>query len=240
MVKSKFWNFVGASVIGPKHIRDGLPNQDFWNYESKPEYESDMVVVCDGMGSKTHSDIGSRKACEAVKETFEDILINGELVTLKIQEMVQEKWLSLIEPNIPDECRTTCLFVFHIMDKVLFFQIGDGFIAYINENSEVVVPFRNYNEFSNISDSLSNDISENSWKSMILPSENIKGLILCTDGVGDDFVGTKLDSFFKDSFEFYKSLPRVQAFDEIKQMLENWPVPMHCDDKTIAYMYLDN
>lgn len=58
------WSAMGASVRGPEHRRDGRPNQDAWL--GRITREAALAVVCDGLGSRPHSAVGSRAACRAV------------------------------------------------------------------------------------------------------------------------------------------------------------------------------
>lgn len=61
-----------VSQKGAGHIMSGLPCQDYsLSYES-PENDVQVVVVCDGHGSKIHvrSDVGARIAAESAKEVL--------------------------------------------------------------------------------------------------------------------------------------------------------------------------
>ena len=62
----QLWNSWGASVIGPLHVKAGIPNQDSWM--ARRYKWGNVVVVSDGLGSKAHSDHGSKAACLAVFE----------------------------------------------------------------------------------------------------------------------------------------------------------------------------
>ena len=59
-----------VSQKGASHVVSGLPCQDYsLSYES-PEKDVQIVVVCDGHGSKIHvrSDVGARIAAESAKD----------------------------------------------------------------------------------------------------------------------------------------------------------------------------
>ncbi len=58
------WKSFGASVLGPSHITEGLPNQDAWM--SFHHTWGDGIVVSDGVGSKPFSNFGSDAGCLAV------------------------------------------------------------------------------------------------------------------------------------------------------------------------------
>ena len=59
---------LSVSVIGPGHLLNGQANQDSVLVKRVPN--GWLAVVCDGMGSKPHSDIGSRQACRAALPTL--------------------------------------------------------------------------------------------------------------------------------------------------------------------------
>ena len=59
-----------ASKVGASHLPKGMPCQD---YSLKVDTDSlQMIVVCDGHGSKTYvrSDVGSRLAAEIAKKNI--------------------------------------------------------------------------------------------------------------------------------------------------------------------------
>lgn len=58
------FRFVGASVIGKSHIRDGSPRDDAFAVRSAGEWLA--VAVADGMGSRKRSRYGASYAVEAL------------------------------------------------------------------------------------------------------------------------------------------------------------------------------
>ena len=56
----------GASVIGKAHIKLKKSNQDSYLIANEDEYT--LAVVCDGLGSKKYSQIGSKKLCKVIKK----------------------------------------------------------------------------------------------------------------------------------------------------------------------------
>ena len=58
----------GASVIGPAHIRQHMPNQDAFKYRN---YGYGCVMaVADGVGSDRYSHFGSKAVVQPVHEAF--------------------------------------------------------------------------------------------------------------------------------------------------------------------------
>ncbi|MBX3360406.1 MAG: VWA domain-containing protein [Phycisphaeraceae bacterium] len=56
---------IGASIAGPRHVREGRANQDTWASCRLPQ--GVVLVVSDGVGSCRYAEIGSRAACRAVE-----------------------------------------------------------------------------------------------------------------------------------------------------------------------------
>ena len=56
----------GASVIGKAHIKINKPNQDSYLIANNDEYT--LAVVCDGLGSKKYSQVGSKKLCGVINK----------------------------------------------------------------------------------------------------------------------------------------------------------------------------
>ena len=67
MMNGKNWNGWGVSEIGPLHIKENLPNQD--SFIVKKFCWGIVGVVCDGLGSKQYSHIGSKALVDAIVKT---------------------------------------------------------------------------------------------------------------------------------------------------------------------------
>ena len=91
----KRWHSFGTSVIGPGHIRNGLPNHDA--YLSKNTNRFTCIVVADGVGSCKHSDIGSKAVCVAVLEAVRKMLGTKHSLPIKATlELVKKIYLQKI------------------------------------------------------------------------------------------------------------------------------------------------
>ena len=56
----------GSKTRGKLHKKNHMPNQD--NYLVYNSKSFTLAVVCDGMGSKRYSHIGSRRLCKIIKK----------------------------------------------------------------------------------------------------------------------------------------------------------------------------
>ena len=76
------WKSFGVSMIGPGHIKNGIPNQDY--FMDKHSKNFDCIVVSDGVGSCVRSDRGSQVACRAVIDTVFALNIEDSLPSIDL------------------------------------------------------------------------------------------------------------------------------------------------------------
>jgi len=237
------WKSFGASVRGPSHITEGLPNQDAWM--SFHHAWGDGIVVSDGVGSKPFSNFGSDAACLAVGCAALACRIKAEISQVEINrdylfERIQHYWLSNISPLEPRDCSATCLFAFRFGDGLIHLgMLGDGLVAALKPDGSVVslTEDKGYG-FSNITTALSPNVSPNEWRHISLPEEECIAVFLCTDGVADDL--DDVDGFVSGFIEAHCSIAEISANRRTREMLEKWPTPKHSDDKTIACLFRED
>jgi len=237
------WKSFGASVRGPGHITEGLPNQDAWM--SFHRAWGDGIVVSDGVGSKPFSNFGSAAACLAVGCAALACRIKAEIAQAKIGrdflfERIQHYWLSNISPLEPRDCSATCLFAFRFGDGLIHLgMLGDGLVAVLKSDSSIVsLTEVKGHSFSNITTALSPNVSPNEWRYFSLPEEDCIALLLCTDGVADDL--EDVDGFVSGFIEAHYTIAQISANRRIREMLVKWPTPMHSDDKTIVCLFRED
>lgn len=225
------WKSFGASVRGPSHIAEGLPNQDAW--AAFHHVWGDGIVVSDGVGSKPFSNFGSHAACLVVELAAYACCIGGEIESNSLVSSIQADWLRLVTPLESRDCAATCIFALRIDDAIHLGMIGDGLAAAVMRDGSVVSLSENKAQgFSNITAALSSSITEKDWRYLSLPEEQCIAVMLCTDGVADDLEDA--DGFVTSFVEAHRTLASVSANRRIHEMLANWPTPRHSDDKTIA------
>lgn len=242
MTTTTSWKSFGASVIGPGHITTGKPNQDSWS--SFHHMWGDGVVVSDGLGSKPLSDYGSNAACRAVEQAVRQFslqlrdaepLAAGQYSNLLAN--IATGWLEAISPLDPRDSSATCLFVFRIGDGLLHMGIlGDGCAAAVKPDGTVVsLSDDKSNGFSNMTSALSPNTRETHWRMLNVPETECEAVVLCTDGVSDDL--ENVEGFMAGFVKAYSGLAQLTASRQAHEMLTNWPVPKHSDDKTIACLF---
>lgn len=236
------WKSFGASVIGLGHIATGKPNQDAWS--SFHHIWGDGIVVSDGLGSKLLSDYGSHAACRAVEQAVRRFSVRawdaepvGEGQCSALLADIHDGWLDSIAALNPKDSSATCLFAFRLSDGLMRMgMLGDGCAAAVKRDGAVVSLSDDKTAgFSNLTSALSPSTSEASWRVSDVPETECEAVILCTDGVFDDL--EDIEGFMAGFVKAYRGLAQVTASRQIHEMLDNWPVHMHSDDKTIACLF---
>jgi serine/threonine protein phosphatase PrpC len=232
--------YFGISVIGEEHIRRKLPCQDACDFE---KYKNGYVaVISDGLGSKKHSDIGSKMACKAVIKTVKQMLSNNKIKhsVEKLLETIHKNWIELLKNNEISDCSTTCLFAIKYKSKLIVAQLGDGAIIVISKDRDKSFVLRDDkdNLFSNMTFCLNEKFVKEQWKIKIVDTKNILTVILCTDGISEDIKPEYQIQFAKEFYLSHKYLRKNQREKRVRKMLKDWHLSGSKDDKTIAYLTL--
>lgn len=236
MTTATSWKSFGASVIGPGHIATGKPNQDAW--AAFHHIWGDGIVVSDGLGSKALSDFGSKAACAAVESAvrrFASARATGSQPNLL--EDIRDGWLESISPLDPKEAYATCIFAFRLCDGIVRMGLlGDGCAAAVKQDGTVtsLVDDKTAN-FSNMTNALTPTTSEAHWSLFELSESECEAVVLCTDGISDDL--EDIDGFMTAFVTASRGRARASAARQALEMLNDWPVPKHSDDKTIACLF---
>lgn len=229
------WKSFGVSMIGPGHIKNGIPNQDC--FMEKHSKKFDCIVVSDGVGSCVRSDRGAQVACRAVIDTVSALNIENSLSDINsFVDQIKKNFLEGIVPFHPKECSATCLWAIRLAGKIVLGMLGDGLAACLLKDGTVTTLADDKTEgFSNLVSALSEKVMPENWKYVEIPEEQCRAILLCTDGISDDledvngFVCGFLESCINKAIE--------TNIRDTRDMLLNWPVPKHSDDKTIACLY---
>lgn len=233
MTTATSWKSFGASVIGPGHIATGKPNQDAW--AAFHHVWGDGIVVSDGLGSKALSDFGSKAACAAVESAvrrFASASAAGSQPNLLAD--IRDGWLESISPLDPKDAYATCIFAFRLGDGIVRMGLlGDGRAAAVKQDGTVTALADDKTaSFSNMTNALTPATSEAQWSLLEIPESECEAVVLCTDGVSDDL--DDIDGFMTGFVTALGGLARATAARQALEILNDWPVPKHSDDKTIA------
>jgi serine/threonine protein phosphatase PrpC len=229
------WRSWGYSVIGPWHRKNGISNQDFY---LKRRYSwGTVVVVSDGLGSKPRSDVGAKAACQAVIDAAKVYKENKNADFSCIARLIHACWLLRISPFLPDDCSATCLFAIQIENEIKLGRLGDGMIIVYGKNDSFSMTEDKEDTFSNITQCLNYEFQPEQWELKSVHSDDIEAVLLCTDGISDDLISDYRIDFAREIYKIYSGMNYTKRRKDVLKWLNNWPVPGHLDDKTIACLY---
>ncbi len=229
------WISLGASVIGPSHISSNVPNQDYWL--AHHDVGSDCVIVADGLGSCSHSEIGAKAVCLAVLDVVSAYVGPWNLATKeRFLESVRDRFLQELGPMSPEECATTCLIAWRSGDELRIFQLGDGMVGALRSDGHVDLLEDDKSEsFANLVRPLSAKTSVSEWRICSIPVADCLGVVLCTDGVSEDLCDTQ--GFVRELVLSAREEGADSIRTQLEEYLRKWPVPKHTDDKTVVCLF---
>lgn len=146
------WRYLADSVAGTSHERAGTPCQDSNKVTSYAVNGVGYVVIAcsDGAGSASHSDVGSRLACEAaVSEVCKYLDAKNDLSA--VDRRIAISWLRSVNDRLNAEAvayqvetrQLACTLLLAVLgiDSSIFVQIGDGALVTF-ESSEALSSFK--------------------------------------------------------------------------------------------------
>ena len=200
------------------------PNQDSFGlgYDGKCL----IVAVADGLGSSTHSDVGSRIAVETTLNILAKYSIQD------VWEQIFQSWSSQIAGPL-NQFDTTCKFVRIDGSKITLGNIGDGWFGM--KTCEGYSELKNQNIFTNctqticsIKDGLSPYFAE-------LGMRDVESIALSTDGFSEDFDFNSRQSLLLDMMAEI-SIDDCDIYGDLDNFINNWPIISNQDDKTIIFV----
>ncbi|WP_347990345.1 PP2C family serine/threonine-protein phosphatase [Methylomonas sp. AM2-LC] len=258
------WHILAESVLGASHIRSNLPNQDAVAYYQPVEGELPLIVaVADGHGNAlcTHSHLGAKFAVQVAIESVKTVLIDSHDLSLSqtltlteaLPKTISRSWYNKVDCYINDNPEaalnnseylpfgTTLLVVCILKDCILYWQIGDGDIAIINEDNSIISPIP-YDErlLGNDTTSLCNNNAWEDFRYAFLPLINTvpKAIFLVSDGYKNSF---KYSEGFHQALSDINDFIHTESAVWVKQELAGWLDEASQlgsgDDITLAIIY---
>lgn len=224
-MNGSIWCGWGVTQIGPSHIKNEIPNQD--SFKIKKFNWGIVGVVCDGLGSKKHSHVGSKALTNAIVKASQIFDFKKSQVEL-FEPLVKSLWNINIYPHPENECLTTLLFVIIKHYKVYVGRVGDGALGILGNKNKLIEEKKD--TFTNYTTPFGRE-ERIYWH--IFGEKNIDSIVLCSDGISEDIRKDKNLDFYKEYINTYKNMNSTKRTKEIKKWLKNWPVKGHSDDKTI-------
>ena len=221
----------GASVRGPAHEQDELPNQDAISVRGF--CGGYFVAVADGLGSRRYSHIGSMRAVKLAR----DVALNSNILSsADVPARVCKAWRDSFSGRY-DDYETTCLWAWvDGAGKGMVGQAGDGLLL-IRSQGRFDVLSGQKDGFGNQTTTLAQADSEGASSSDISLTLPGDGVLLMTDGVSDDLIPDQLEPFFDALYQRQQRSSKRQMKRWLRTELELWSTPCHGDDKTIASIF---
>ncbi|WP_085607819.1 MULTISPECIES: PP2C family serine/threonine-protein phosphatase [unclassified Pseudomonas] len=221
----------GARVIGPGHLQDGVVNQDAMGVYGVSQ--GWCIAVCDGLGSRRLSHIGSSKAVRLVKQHARQAFA---VSAQTLGQAIRLSWLEHFGTRYRDY-ETTCLWArVDARGRGQAGQVGDGLLLLKSRGAFRVVSAARQG-FGNQTDTLA-QAGEGLWQTcefeLVLPGD---GVLLMTDGISDDLIPEQLEPFFDVVYRRLARSNRRRMRTWLEREMHAWSTPLHGDDKSIAGIF---
>lgn len=222
-----------ASVKGMLHDTGNIPNQDA--YSVKRYKFGTILVVSDGLGSKKHSEYGSKAVGRAVDKAVQ--IWNGyaEKHIRLLLPLIVSIWNMEIYPYSQKDCGATCLFAIVAKDGHVYLgQLGDGSI-YLSIDDELQLVREKDDDFTNLTVCMGGFSSYTDWciKDIYVGEQSL-GIVMMTDGVSETIINEKKETFIRLLFKRlseHENLSKRNNF--IYKILSEWNPVSAGDDRTL-------
>ena len=219
----------GITIMGSYHD----VNQD--SYLSKPYKDGYIMVVSDGMGSKSLSHFGSKCLCESVYNVVSNYAFDLDVISFKdIIYACHEEWKKRLSDYDIKQCYATLLVVVIRENKISAARLGDGFLAIYTDGKVTCLYDKKENYFANETDCLKEELDREKIETVEVEYSEFQGAVSCTDGVE---IGTMQEedilSFTQEFVDEYSNRDKDEVIAEIESWLKDWP---GMDDKTLAFV----
>lgn len=227
----------GVSVCGPRNKSETRTNQDSC-FTGRGSF-GHLIVVADGLGSRPASSVGARAACAVVRQAVR--LWPGAANAADpahLVRLVEVLWRLRLAPRSPAECATTCMFALREATGYLVLAgLGDG-LAALRKSDKSVTTYggRREADFGDETRALGAPHRIEDWWIATDPPGSRRAVVLTTDGVADDLEPARVDGFVEWLVSEVGQLRASARSRRLRRELENWPIPDHADDKTVAVL----
>ena len=193
-----------------------------------------VLVLSDGLGSRTHADRGSALLCDSVIREAEE---QGEglrdLTPQQFAEKVHRHWCKAVRPWGIGNCEATLVAVLLMKESVLMVQMGDGFAAVLADGVVRVLLDEKRERFLNQTSCFSERFRPEEVTGLRFPCRKPEGCVLCSDGVEvGDMTAPTVGKFCREFSAGYSGMSREAIRADVSRWLEDWPGE---DDKTLVY-----
>ena len=221
--------FGGISIMGSYHN----VNQD--SFLCKPYKDGYIMVVSDGMGSKSLSHLGSKYICECVYDVVSNYAFDLDVISFKdIIYACHEEWKKRLSDFDIKQCYATLLVAVIRKKTIKAARLGDGFLAIYADGKVTCLYDKKENYFANETDCLKENLDREKIEIVKIEYSKYQGAVSCTDGVE---IGTMQEKdiigFTQEFVDEYSNKEKEEVIEEIESWLEDWP---GMDDKTLVFV----
>lgn len=219
----------GISIMGSYHD----VNQD--SYLSKQYKDGYIMVVSDGMGSKSLSHFGSKCICESVYDVVSNYTFDLDAISFKdIIYACHEEWKKRLSDYDIKQCYATLLVVVIRENKISAARLGDGFLAIYTDGKVTCLYDKKENYFANETDCLKEELDREKIEIVEVEYAKFQGAVSCTDGVEIGIMHEEeISNFTQEFVDEYSNRDKDEIIAEIESWLIDWP---GIDDKTLAFV----
>ena len=207
----------GISIMGSYHD----VNQD--SFLSNSYKDGYIMVVSDGIGSKSLSHFGSNYTLDLDVISFKDIIY-----------ACHEEWKKRLSEYDIKQCYATLLVAVIREKTIKAARLGDGFLAIYADGKVTCLYDKKENYFANETDCLKENLDREKIEIVEMEYSKFQGAISCTDGVE---IGTMqegdITGFTQEFVDEYSNKVKNEVVEEIESWLKVWP---GMDDKTLAFV----
>ena len=221
--------FGGISIMGSYHN----VNQD--SFLCKPYKDGYIMVVSDGMGSKSLSHLGSKCICECVYDVVSNYAFDLDVISFKdIIYACHEEWKKRLSDFDIKQCYATLLVAVIRKKTIKAARLGDGFLAIYADGKVTCLYDKKENYFANETDCLKENLDREKIEIVKIEYSKYQGAVSCTDGVEIGTMQEKDIIGFTQAFvDEYSNKEKEDVIEEIESWLEDWP---GMDDKTLVFV----
>lgn len=240
------WFIVGASILGNMHKRKNIVCQD--RYYIKNAKSFGVAVICDGAGSKQHSDLGAQAVSQFVGDYLYNKVVHSSIDEIATQEEVQILKNEVFEQTygelvalskfkgVPFESLgSTLIAVIYTNTKSICMHIGDGRGAYQDTGGNwhsFFTPWNTdegYTIFTTTQDVKKTLFPRDEYLKAIVVDEPISAFAIMSDGC--EKASFECLVFDETTQKYYKrNTPYAGFFNPVKKTL----VKLHDDNSTDA------
>jgi serine/threonine protein phosphatase PrpC len=179
--------------------------------------------------------------CKSVIDSCAEYGYMKDQSITELLRLIHKHWIEEVPSDSYKEYECTCLFAVVINSRLIIAQLGDGMIVAksIDQDCPLLLLDSKVDSFSNLTNCIHGAFDFDDWRVESFDIFDLDYVVLCTDGISDDLLkGTEVD-FIKDLACEYQDMSAKDINEDIKRWLNDWPVPKHTDDKTLAGLLLN-